>query len=197
MKGTRIHGSSIFPIFCIVCGLIFSTFVIISNFVSVNALNNKPLDNSSRTALLPNFSFAAAGDWACTSTTISTVNNLGKKNPNLVLGLGDYYYSDYTNESHNPDCWFKITQPIDQKMKIAIGNHESESPLLLKLFMAHFNLTKEYYSFNYHNVHFVVLSTETALDNGSDQYNFIKSDLAKTASDPKINWIVSFYHRKA
>jgi hypothetical protein len=58
--------------------------------------------------------------------------------------LGDYYYSDYHNESRSPDCWFKIIKPIEQKMKIAIGNHENDPPSLLKLFMNHFNLTKEY-----------------------------------------------------
>ena len=69
-------------------------------------------------APLPNFSFAAAGDWACNSNSITTVKNIAKINPNLVLGLGDYL-----NESKNPDCWFKIVKPIDEKMRIAIGNH--------------------------------------------------------------------------
>jgi hypothetical protein len=181
----------------IVGGLILSATVIIALFIRVDASNISAALNGSRTNLSSNFSFGAAGDWACNSNTISTVNNIVKKNPNLVLGLGDYYYSDYTNESHNPDCWFTITKPIDQKMRIAIGNHESMPPSLLKLFMTHFNLTKEYYSFNYQNTHLVVLSTETALGNGSEQYNFVKNDLAKAASDPNINWIIAYYHRKA
>lgn len=45
-------------------------------------------------------------------------------------------------------------------MRIAIGNRENESPSLLRLFMNHFNLTNEYDSFTYQNVHFVALSTE-------------------------------------
>ena len=195
MKGTYINRSYIIVMSVMVCGLIFSAIVIGPSFISVHALNTVQLNTSH--VLLPNFSFGAAGDWACNFNTVNTVNNIERKNPNLVLGLGDYYYSDYTNESHNPDCWFTITKPIDQKMRIAIGNHESESPSLLKLFMTHFNLTKEYYSFNYQTVHFVVLSTETALGNGSVQYNFVKSDLAKAASDPNINWIIAYYHRKA
>jgi hypothetical protein len=33
------------------------------------------------------FNFAATGDWACTSDTEDTVNNILDKNPELVLGL--------------------------------------------------------------------------------------------------------------
>ena len=196
IKG-HIYLSYIILIATIVGSLIFSATVIIRWSIPVDASNTGAALNGSHTSLPSNFSFGAAGDWACNSNTISTVNNIVKKNPNLVLALGDYYYSDYTNESHNPDCWFTITKPIDQKMKIAIGNHENMPPSLLKLFMTRFDLTKEYYSFNYQNVHFIVLSTETALGNGSEQYNFVKSDLAKAASNPSINWIIACYHRKA
>ena len=145
---------------------------------------------------LPNFNFAAAGDWACNSNTTDTVSNIIDKNPKLVLGLGDYYYSHY-NESRTPDCWFKIIKPIEQRIKISIGNHEDDSPLLLNLFMSHFNLTKQYYSFSYQNVHFVVISTELPINIGSEQYNFVNTDLAKAASDPNINWIIVYYHKTA
>ena len=30
-----------------------------------------------------------------------------------------------------------------------------------------------------------------------EQYNFVKSDLQKTKSEPGIDWIVVFYHRVA
>jgi hypothetical protein len=196
MERTYIYGSSIILVIAFVYGLIFSAIIINPTVIPVHASNTTAL-NSSHSGLPLNFSFAAAGDWACNSNTISTVNNIEKKNPNLVLGLGDYYYSDYTNESQNPDCWFKIIKPVDQKMRIAIGNHENQPASLLKLFMNHFNLTKEYYSFSYQNVHFLVLSTEIPLSIGSEQYYFVKSDLAKAASDPNINWIIAYYHRKA
>jgi len=197
MKNVSVHRSSIILIISIGCGLIFSTIIISAIIIPSYAVSPMTTKNITTPALLPNFRFAAAGDWACNSNTISTVKSIVKANPNLVLGLGDYYYSDYLNESRNPDCWFKIVKPIDQKMRIAIGNHENESPSLLKLFMSHFNLTNEYYSFNYQNVHFVALSTEIPLGIGSEQYNFVKSDLAKAASSPNINWIIAFYHRKA
>ena len=102
------------------------------------------------------FNFAAAGDWACTSNTKGTVKNIIAQNPELVLALGDLSYDS------GAKCWFKIIKPIAEKTKIAIGNHETESSKKLKDYMKAFNLEKQYYSFNYQNVHFLALSTETA-----------------------------------
>src|SRR5215212_3019664 len=53
-------------------------------------------------ATLPSFNFAAAGDWGCTDDTTNTVNNILDKNPELVLGLGDYSYDE-----DPADCWLK------------------------------------------------------------------------------------------
>jgi phosphodiesterase/alkaline phosphatase D-like protein len=76
-------------------------------------------------AALPDWNFAAAGDWGCTTDTTNTVNNIVNKDPELVLGLGDNSYDD------SADCWFDIIQPIDSKMKIVIGNHDDETTTLL------------------------------------------------------------------
>jgi cytolysin (calcineurin-like family phosphatase) len=122
------------------------------------------------------------------------VNNIASKNPRLVLGVGDYYYSDY-NESRSPDCWFKIVKPIEQRL-ISIRNHEHDSQSILNFYISHFNLTKQYYSFNYEDVHFVVISTELpAIGIGSEQYSFVDSDLEKASSDARINWIIVYYHQ--
>ena len=87
----------------------------------------------SNTSTLPGFNFAAGGDWGCTSHTTHTVNNIVDKNPELILGLGDYeYYGD------DADCWLEIVEPIDDKMKIAIGNHEVEEESKLTQYMEHF-----------------------------------------------------------
>ena len=98
----------------------------------------------SNTSTLPGFNFAAAGDWGCTSHTTDTVNNIVDKNPQLVLGLDDYeYYGD------DADCWLEIVEPIDDKMKIAIGNHEVEEESKLTQYMEYFGLSNQYYSFDY------------------------------------------------
>jgi hypothetical protein len=60
--------------------------------------------------------------------------------------------------------------------------------------MSHFNLTKQYYSFDYQNIHFIAMSTELPWDKSSAQYKFVKEDLLKASIDPNINWIVVLYH---
>ncbi len=134
------------------------------------------------------FNFAAAGDWGCTDDTTDTVNNILGKNPELVLGLGDYSY----DEDH-ADCWLKKVKPINDKMKIAIGNHDIEK---LNIYTNHFGLREQYYSFNYYNVHLVVLSTELPYKPFSSQYEFVENDLSKAASDPNIDWIVVYFHKQ-
>ena len=137
------------------------------------------------------FNFAAVGDWACTSKTKDTVKNIIAHNPELVLALGDLSYDS------GAKCWLKIIKPIAEKTKIAIGNHETESSKKLKDYMKAFNLKKQYYSFNYQNVHFLALSTETAYDEGSKQYKFAEKDLEKYSNYQTIDWIVVFYHKQA
>jgi len=138
------------------------------------------------------FSFGAVGDWGCTNDTQDTVSNIVDKDPELVLQLGDTSY-----DKDGEDCWFQIVEPIDEKMKIAIGNHETKSLSSLNQLINHFDLPDQYYSFNYRNVHFVAVSTESPYQVGSEQYNFVNNDLSRASSDPDINWIVVYYHKLA
>jgi predicted phosphodiesterase len=138
---------------------------------------------------LPSWNFAAVGDWDCNANALATVDNIASKEPELVLSLGDFSYQA------TADCWFDIIQPIDSKMKIVIGNHDDNTTTLLNQYMNHFNLEKQYYSFNYQNVHFVAMSSELPLLTGSDQYNFVRNDLTNATSDPNIDWIVVFVHQ--
>jgi predicted phosphodiesterase len=133
------------------------------------------------------YNVSAAGDWGCNDNTKKTVSSIINKNPERVLGLGDYSYKN------TADCWLVIVDPIDEKMKITIGNHDDESSSLLNQYMSHFRLSKQYYSFDYQNAHFVVLSTEQT--SSSSQYAFVKSDLAKASSNSNIDWIVVYMHK--
>jgi hypothetical protein len=135
------------------------------------------------------FNFAAVGDWGCSVNTNNTVSNILLKSPELVLGLGDFSYKP------TADCWFKIVDPIDEIMKIAIGNHDEDSSAELNSYMNHFNHTKPYYSFDYENVHFIALSTEIPYNLNSLQYDFVNSDLSRAASNHNIDWIVVYFHR--
>jgi hypothetical protein len=142
------------------------------------------------TQTIPDFNFVAIGDWGCNSNTNNTVNNILDKKPELVLALGDYSYNN------TDDCWFKIVDPIDEIMKIAIGNHDiGNMHKKLHNYTNYFGLEEQYYSFNYQNVHFTVMSTELLNASAAKQYNFVTNDLSKAASDPNIDWIVVYFHR--
>ena len=133
------------------------------------------------------FNVSSAGDWGCNSNTSNTVSKMSNKGPEVVLGLGDYSYADTAN------CWFTVIKPIDGKMHISIGNHDDGSSTLLNQYLSHFGLTRQYYSFNYGNAHFLALSTE--MSSSSTQYDFAKADLQKASQNSNIHWIIVFFHK--
>ena len=136
------------------------------------------------------FNIVAVGDWDCTSETEDTVDNIIKQDPEFVLALGDLSYNGKAK------CWLKLIEPIADKTKIVIGNHEVDSSKLLKDYMDYFELEEQYYSFNYGNVHFIVLSTEMDFDDDSEQYQFAVDDLEKYSNDTSIDWIVASFHKQ-
>lgn len=139
---------------------------------------------------LKDFNFVAVGDWDCTSETEDTVENIIKQNPELVLALGDLSYNG------DAECWLELIEPFAEKTKIIIGNHELDSSELLEDYMDYFKLVEQYYSFNYENVHFLILSTEIDFDEDSEQYKFAVNDLEKYSNDSSIDWIVASFHRQ-
>jgi hypothetical protein len=171
--------------------LVSAMLIVIVSLILAERLSEKgyAVDGIVKNREVSNFNFIAVGDWGCRSGTNHTINNILHKDPELILGLGDYSYEP------TADCWIELIRQFESKLKIAIGNHEDISPFLLNQYMNHFGLTKQYYSFNYQNVHFVVMSTEVPFGIGSEQYGFIQQDLAKTSSDPDIEWIIVYLHK--
>ena len=179
------------PALFFVINIAFSSFLITQTVVLLSNNNEYKAYGS-----LSDFNFAAAGDWGCdrSGRSADTVKNIVNNNPELVIGLGDFSYED------TADCWFERIASLDDKMKIAIGNHDDESTSLLNQYMSHFNLTQQFYSFNHQNVHFTAISTELSSSDdseGIEQYEFVNNDLASAASDPNIDWIVVYFHKEA
>ncbi len=135
------------------------------------------------------FNFAAVGDWACNSNTDNTVKNIMGKKPELILALGDLSYQ------RTGDCWFDLITPVDNIIQIARGDHDND--LRMNQYMHHFNMLREFYSFNRENLHFLVMSTETPYELGSEQYKFVRSDLENASRDSNIHWIIIAYHQPA
>ncbi len=143
-----------------------------------------PIDNNN------NINFIAAGDWNCNEETSKTIERITKLQPELVVGLGDY-----TFENVSPQCWFDISQPIDDIIKIAIGNHDLDYQSSYYKLLDHYNLYKPFYSFNFENIHFVSISSEHPFEKGSIQYEFVQYDLEKSLQDPSILWRIVVMHK--
>ncbi|GBC72739.1 Alkaline phosphatase [archaeon HR04] len=146
------------------------------------------------------FNIAAVGDFGCTSNTDAVINAIANVDPELVLGLGDYSYTT------SPSCWYDKIVSIESKMHnpttIAMGNHETPNGSSYNLnqegrndLLNRFNITKTYYSFDYGNVHFLVLDTESSFGIGSAQYNFAKKDLYNASNNAIIDWIIVYFHK--
>jgi hypothetical protein len=180
------------PVFLLIIIVILSTSIggiIIENhsIYASTSTSSSPSPSPSIATLSSDFNFGAVGDTNCSSITESIVEDIQAKAPEIVLGLGDYIYND-----DSADCWLEIVEPIDNIMKIAIGNHETGT--ILTQLMEHYGLSNQYYSFDYQNVHFTVMSDYVPDEIGSEQYIFVQNDLAKAAADPNIDWIVIVHH---
>jgi calcineurin-like phosphoesterase family protein len=137
-----------------------------------------------------NINFIAAGDWNCNEETKKTIKRITQLQPELVLGLGDY-----TLENISPQCWFDISKPLDDIIRIAIGNHDLDYQSSYYQLLDHYNLYKPYYSFNFQNIHFVTISTDHPFEKGSIQYDFLQYDLEKSLHDSSILWRIVFLHK--
>jgi hypothetical protein len=136
------------------------------------------------------FNFVAAGDYGCDKKAHETVNHMQNKSPELVLALGDLSYQK------GADCWFQMMSPLINKTKMVFGDHEYnfKNSSRLDEYLQKFNLTKQYYSFNYGNVHFLAMSSEVPFDKDSKQYKFVNDDLKSTSENKSINWIVAYIY---
>ncbi|MGA7006971.1 MAG: metallophosphoesterase [Nitrososphaeraceae archaeon] len=136
------------------------------------------------------FNFVAAGDWGCDKKAHETVTNMQNKSPELVLALGDLSYQK------EADCWFQMMSPLINKTKMVFGDHEYNFKNSSKLdeYLQSFNLTKQYYSFDYGNVHFLAMSSEVPFDKDSKQYSFVNEDLKRASENKSINWIVAYIY---
>lgn len=131
--------------------------------ISIIFLNNNSFAIESSTGNNNEFNIITAADFGCSPRAQENIKNIENFNPELVLVPGDLSYKKTAN------CWFDMTKGLDSKIKIAIGNHEAYEEggpigeVLKKSIMDHYGLDKSYYSFDYRNVHVLVLDTQLEL----------------------------------
>ena len=132
----------------------------------------------------------AVGDFYCNDETEDTIKNIISINPELIITTGDH-----VKDVKSIKCWAGMSEPIKNKMEIAIGNHDVEFKKIYNQLVKYHNLTNPYYSHDFQNIHFISLSTEHPFEEGSNQYEFIKNDLEKVSKNQTIDWIVVHNHK--
>ena len=161
-----------------------------STQIPLNTQNGKTPQNYLSNLESKDINFIAAGDWTCNKETKKTIDRIVEFQPELILGLGDYTFEEIT-----PQCWFDISKPINDKIKIAIGNHDLDYKSSYYQLLDHYNLKEPYYSFNFKNIHFIAISSEHPFEEESKQYKFVKKDLEESLHDPSILWRIVFLHK--
>jgi hypothetical protein len=151
---------------------------------------DKPKDN------IQDFNFVAAGDFGCGDEPNRTIEGMIKKDPEIVIALGDLSYDK------SASCWLVSVMPLDNpgKIKITIGDHDLTKKMRkYNDYLQHFNITKPYYSFDYQNVHFLAMATAKntiiPYKYGSEQYNFVQEDLRQAHNNKNIEWIIVYSFR--
>jgi hypothetical protein len=144
-----------------------------------------PTSSSTQANQSNNFSFGTAGDWGTNSDTTATASSMASHQIQVVIGLGDFCYCG------SPDSWWNgPLAPINHLMfRGAQGNHDADNSGSLE-YLRLFGQNNWTSSFNYKNVHFVPIDTESSPDAAA-----LDKDLATARQDPNIKWIVAFYHK--
>ena len=133
------------------------------DFTNINNTNTNYSNsiNQNQTINEQKIKIVAAGDFGCRPVAQNNIKQIELQKPDLFLALGDLTYEP------TMDCWYTMTKALDSKIKIAIGNHEDDeekakggSEELKYSLLEHYNLPNSYYSFDYGNVHFLVLDTQ-------------------------------------
>ena len=178
-----------------VCFCIIFALVMLGCYYNVTFAENagKTKDKPEK---IHDFNFVAAGDFGCGDESNRTIQGMIKKDPEIVIALGDLSYEK------SAACWLNSITPLDSpgRIKISIGVHDLTKKMIkYNDYRQHFNMTKPYYSFDYQNVHFLAMATAKnsiiPYKYGSEQYNFVVEDLSRAHNNKNIEWIIVYSFR--
>jgi hypothetical protein len=126
--------------------------------------------------------------------------------PDLAVHTGDIVYDEASYDGFE---WryFQVYDDLLKSVWIApsIGNHDeqyNQGRSFANVFVNPPNATnvadrEQYYSFDYGNAHFVMLSNYRSVSTGSAQYTWLQNDLAQAASNPNLFWKFVVFHEPA
>ncbi len=109
--------------------------------------------------------------------------------PNFMLNVGDVVTDGNVKEQ-----WLdEYLRPAAELMRrvptyVAIGNHERDADWYYKY--VSYPKPENYYSFDYGNAHFAIIDSNKDLSPNSEQYKWLKKDLARS----KARWKFVLHH---
>lgn len=136
-------------------------------------------------------------------------NYIGNNHTDVLLFLGDNAYQDGTDREYQDAIFENMYETMLSKTVAwsTIGNHDAHSASPSNQSGPYFNIfsfptqgeaggvpsgTEAYYSFDYGNIHFIVLNSEslTGLGTGGSMYSWCQNDIQNTNAD----WIIGLWH---
>ena len=131
--------------------------------------------------------FAAVGDVSVSKSGKNTLSSINSVDPELILIAGDLSYT-------TPEEWFDASDFLGkERIRVALGNHDVRGNDRA-IYLNHYGLEREFYSFDYLNVHFIALATDTGYWPDALQYKFLVDDLRSAKNNSNIDWIIVFLH---
>lgn len=136
-------------------------------------------------------------------------NYIGNNHTDVLLFLGDNAYQDGTDSEYQYAIFENMYEAMLSKTVAwsTIGNHDAHSASPSNQSGPYFDIfsfpkqgeaggvpsgTEAYYSFDYGNIHFIVLNSEslTGLGTGGSMYSWCQNDIQNTNAD----WIIGIWH---
>lgn len=149
--------------------------------------------------------FTVTGDLGQTGWSSSTLDHIGDCEYDVHLLPGDLSYADY--QQHLWDTFGNLVQPFAsaRPWMVTEGNHEKEIVPFFKTEFRSYNArwkmpfeesgspSNLFYSFEVAGAHIIMLGSYTDYDEASDQYSWLKSDLAKVNRE-RTPWLLVLFH---
>lgn len=125
---------------------------------------------------------------------MQAVRKLNLLRPEFVLSVGDLI-EGYSEDRAEIEAEWKeflgFMDELEMRFFFVAGNHDLSNPLMHQIWREHFGA--EWYSFDYHGVHFMCLSSEDPTNCvGDEQLAWIEHDLAEHAD---ARWTLLFFHQ--
>ena len=136
---------------------------------------------------ISDWSIGIVGDMDGTSSRTDTVMNMLEKYDKCIL-VGDYAYGD-------PDDWTNKADNHDLKPKIlgfAYGNHEYDDGV--SDYKSWYGNSSTYFMKIWRNVAVITIDSNINMDEGSTQWNKVKTFLDQAKNNSVVDWIFCTMH---